>query len=55
MQKRMTLVVILDDKADPNLKNLDSMTNEEWAEEMRKVYGEDPSVHLESVKVEDMS
>ena len=58
MKKRMTLVVILND--DPTLGDeyalhpLASKSNEEWALEMAKTYGSDPSMELQTVIVEDM-
>jgi hypothetical protein len=57
VKKRLTLVIILDDEAMGNdvtdIAPLSNKTNEEWAEEMRSTYGQDPGMTLESVKVED--
>lgn len=58
MKKRMTLVVLLNDEVDGldafEVKPLASKTNEEWAAEMREVYGQEPSMELVSVTVEDV-
>ena len=58
MKKRMTLVVILDDSVVDEecgpMKPLESMTNEQWAEHMKQVYGNEPTMALESVTVENV-
>ncbi len=58
MKKRMTLVVLLNDEVEGpdafKAKPLASKTNEEWAVEMREVFGQEPSMELVSVTVEDV-